>query len=161
MTCNINRRYHSREISNSVVVESLQRETEQKLYNIQQLICKINTSKQEISDYTRQLLELDQSLDSTMDTTLNIQFGSLKRVLDYVNHQLADSITQYHADRSRIAQLQERVSVHTAFLKGASQRYEQIKKRVRSHAWYPWLYTGNLRKASLIVFLFNSMCTRL
>ncbi|OAD01432.1 hypothetical protein MUCCIDRAFT_165310 [Mucor lusitanicus CBS 277.49] len=129
------------EISNNVVVESLQRETEQKLYNIQQLICRINTAKQDISDYTRQLLELDQSLDSTMDTTLNIQFGPLKRVLDYVNHQLADSITQYHADRSRIAQLQERVSVHTAFLKGASQRYEQIKKRVRSHAWYPWLYT--------------------
>ncbi|KAL9546048.1 hypothetical protein MBANPS3_006848 [Mucor bainieri] len=131
-----------REISNSIVVKSLQRETEQKLYNIQQLICRINTAKQDISDYTRQLLELDQSLDSTMDTTLNIQFGPLKRVLDYVNHQLADSITQYHADRSRIAQLQERVSVHTAFLKGASQRYEQIKKRVRSHAWYPWLYTG-------------------
>ncbi|EPB89852.1 hypothetical protein HMPREF1544_03374 [Mucor circinelloides 1006PhL] len=131
-----------REISNSVVVESLQRETEQNLDKIQQLICRINTAKQDISDYTRRLLELDQSLDSTMDTTLNIQFGSLKRVLDYVNHQLADSITQYHADRSRIAQLQERVSVHTAFLKGASQRYEQIKKRVRSHAWYPWLYTG-------------------
>ncbi|KAK4517739.1 uncharacterized protein ATC70_001081 [Mucor velutinosus] len=131
-----------REISSSVVVESVQRETEQELHNIQQLICRINAAKQDISDYTRQLLELDQSLDSTMDTTLNIQFGPLKRVLDYVNHQLADSITQYHVDRSRIAQLQERVSVHTAFLKGASQRYEQIKKRVRSHAWYPWLYTG-------------------
>jgi hypothetical protein len=107
------------------------------------MIGKINNSKQDISNYTRQLLEVDQSLDTMMGTTLNIQFGSLKRVLDYVNHQLADSITQFHADRSRIDQLRERVSVHTAFLKGASQRYEQIKRRVRSHAWYPWLYTGN------------------
>ncbi|GAN08655.1 hypothetical protein MAM1_0216c08170 [Mucor ambiguus] len=139
-----------RELSNSIVAKNFQRETEQKLYNIQQLIYRINAAKQDISDYTRQLLELDQSLDSTMDTTLNIQFGPLKRVLDYVNHQLADSITQYHTDRSRIAQLQERVSVHTAFLKGASQRYEQIKKRVRSHAWYPWLYTG---LASLVLLI--------
>lgn len=128
--------------ASSSVVDSLQRETEQQLDKIQQMIGKINNSKQDISNYTQKLLELDQSLDTTMDTALNIQFGSLKRVLDYVNHQLADSITQYHADRSRIAQLQERVSVHTAFLKGASQRYEQIKCRVRSHAWYPWLYTG-------------------
>jgi len=112
MAWDINRRCCSREISSSVVVESVQRETEQELHNIQQLICRINAAKQDISDYTRQLLELDQSLDSTMDTTLNIQFGPLKRVLDYVNHQLADSITQYHVDRSRIAQLQERVSVH-------------------------------------------------
>lgn len=137
--------YHHHFIRRGVssnMVDSLQRETEQQLDKIQQMIGQINNSKQDISKYTQQLLELDQSLDTMMGMILNIQFGPFKRVLDYVNHQLADSITQYHADRSRIAQLQERVFVHTAFLKGASQRYEQIKRRVRSHAWYPWLYTG-------------------
>ncbi|CEP08212.1 hypothetical protein [Parasitella parasitica] len=127
----------------SSVIESLERKTEQQMEEIHRLMSIINTCKKDIASYTRQLLELDQSLDTAMDTTLNIQFGSLKHLLDYVNNQLADSITQYNSDRSRITQLQEQVSVHNAFLKGALQRYEQIKRRVRGHAFYPWLYTGN------------------
>ncbi|KAI8641677.1 hypothetical protein BD408DRAFT_433063 [Parasitella parasitica] len=125
----------------SNVIDNLRRETEQQMEDIHQFMKNITICKQDIASYTRQLLELDQSLDMAMDTALNIQFSSLKHLLDNVNHQLADSITQYHSDRSRISQLQEQVSVHNAFLKGASQRYERIKRKVRGHAFYPWLYT--------------------
>jgi hypothetical protein len=103
---------------------------------------KVKRTKQNISSYSLQLSDLDQSLERLMESALNIQFSASNRELDLVNRQLADSITEFHSDRQRITQLQERVSVHSAFLIGASHKYEQIKKRVRSHAWYPWLYTG-------------------
>lgn len=124
------------------MIQNLQRETEVQLETIDGLVEKIKRTKQDISNYSFQLFDLDRSLDRLMDSTLNVQFYSLKKELALVDHQLAGLVTELHSDCQHITQLQERVSVHSAFLIGTRHRYEQIKKRVRSHTWYPWLYTG-------------------
>ncbi|KAI9480594.1 MAG: hypothetical protein EXX96DRAFT_649199, partial [Benjaminiella poitrasii] len=127
-------------ITANQILNSFQRKTAQQLENIQDAMSRLNVAKENISSYSHQLLEMDQSLDSLLDSTLNLQFDSLKRVLDFVNHQLADSITEFQSSQSRITLLQDRVTVHITFLQGARQRYEQIKNTVRNHAWYPLLY---------------------
>ncbi|KAI7903109.1 uncharacterized protein BX663DRAFT_486358 [Cokeromyces recurvatus] len=106
-------------ISANDILSQFETKTNCQLENIHGLIRRINMAKEEISTYYHQLLELDQSLDTFMDHTFNIQFESPKRVLDFVNHQLADSITQFQSNQSRISLLQERVTVHVAFFKEA------------------------------------------
>jgi DNA repair exonuclease SbcCD ATPase subunit len=135
---------HEIHSSSEDVIQNLQKETAHQLETIYDLVEKVKRAKQAISSYSLQLFDLDQSLDRLMDNTLNIQFSISKKELDLVNHQLADSITEFHADRQRIIHLQERVFVHSAFLIGARQKYDQIKKRVQNHAWYPWFYTGKI-----------------
>ncbi|GAA5802339.1 hypothetical protein HPULCUR_007803 [Helicostylum pulchrum] len=85
------------------------------------------SAKQNISNYTAQLLELDRSLDVLEDSTSIIQFGTMERILDYVNHQLASSITTLSSDKERISNLQEKVSSHDAFLIRTRQRFERIQ----------------------------------
>ncbi|KAI8987291.1 hypothetical protein BDF20DRAFT_849216 [Mycotypha africana] len=127
--------------------------TQTTLASIDTYLNQINTSKQQVEQYSRQLLELDVSLDTVMDSTFNVHFSPSKRMLDYVNHQLADSITQYHHIQQRMMELQERVSVHDRFLSGARQRYEQIVRKMLRRKSSTNIAFWLLVAAALIAFL--------
>ncbi|KAI9251686.1 hypothetical protein EDC94DRAFT_651857 [Helicostylum pulchrum] len=144
-------------ITPTCIITQLQRKMNYQLDSIQTLTTQIDSAKQNISNYTAQLLELDRSLDVLEDSTSIIQFGTMERILDYVNHQLASSITTLSSDKERISNLQEKVSSHDAFLIRTRQRFERIQVRIKNHGWFPWFYTsmaGIVLIFSFILFYF-------
>ncbi|KAG2233419.1 hypothetical protein INT48_007449 [Thamnidium elegans] len=129
-------------ITSTCIINQLQRKMDYQLESMQTLTTQVDLAKQNISNYTTRLLELDRSLDILEDSTSAIQFGAMERILDYVNHQLASSITTLSSDKERISNLQEKVSSHNAFLIRTRQRFEHIRLRIKNHAWFPWFYTS-------------------
>lgn len=122
------------------LMDHLQKTTMNQIDSIQQLTLRLDASKQTISTYTKQLLDLERSLDLLSENTQTIQFQSLKRVLGHVNHQMSDSINCLYSYKDRLSRLQRRILMHSDYLIRARKRYERIKFRMKDHAWYPWLY---------------------
>lgn len=143
------------ELSNKApndILESLQAKTSHQMDEIEHLASKIDAGRRNISNYTQQLVDLEQSMDILLENINNtIQYNTFRNTLEVLNTQLKDSVRSFHAYRKRVSQLQESVSIHGAFLTSAKQRLEQFKTKVVHHAWYP--YTCKSNHFYLITFM--------
>lgn len=108
---------------------------------LQELSLKINASKQSISTYTRQLLDLERSMDILSESTQTIQFRSMHRTLTHVDRQSKESIDCLCSYKDRIYDIHRRIVMHNVYFVHAKQRLIKITCRMNVNAWYPWLYT--------------------
>lgn len=121
------------------LIECLQKNAEYKINSINQLKSKLNNAKKDITEYSQELLDLEQSVKVLLENTSNsIQYNSLRTALDFVNHQLDDSKKTIYSFNEQVLQLKESVSVNIGFLTGVRQRFEQVKTKVLNPARYPY-----------------------
>ncbi|KAI8874495.1 hypothetical protein K501DRAFT_281270 [Backusella circina FSU 941] len=118
------------------MIESLQKLNAIHLKQIQHHAERLQRAKQRMIDYSNQLNLLDQSLDFLIESALVPITTSDS--LCTVKRELNQAVTDFHLHRERVSSLAERVSFHSDFLDEARRKYELAKRRVVSHAWYPW-----------------------
>jgi hypothetical protein len=87
-------------------------------------------------DYTNQLNLLDQSLDFLIESAL-VPITTTHS-LSTVKRELGQAVSNFHLHRERVSELLKRILFHSDFLDEARRKYEVVRKRVVSHAWYPW-----------------------
>lgn len=121
------------------IIECLQKKAECQINSINELKSKLNDAKKDITEYSQELLDLEQSVKVLLENTTNsIQYNSFRTALDFINHQLDDSRKTMHSFNQQVLQLKESVSVNIGFLTGVRQQFEQIKTTVLNPARYPY-----------------------